>query len=137
LIFAAADRFGTYADRQATLKLTPTASALRCMALSRYRSARAVSRPMAQPVTPCAGFMDGLRAAREVGGVDLPEAGALLMIEADGEPLCSRGALDALAPRRMATAAWPSRPRRRKRQESLGRRARRFALVAHRAGQDQ
>jgi D-lactate dehydrogenase len=53
-------------------------------------AADAVARVMAQPVTPSMlEFMDGdcVRLAREVGGADLPaSAGALLMIEADGEP---------------------------------------------------
>jgi D-lactate dehydrogenase len=43
---------------------------------------------MAQALTPSMlEFMDGecVRLAREIGGADLPDAGALLMIEADGD----------------------------------------------------
>jgi D-lactate dehydrogenase len=53
-------------------------------------AAAAVARLMAQPVVPSmVEFMDGesVRLAREVGGADLPvEAGALLLLEADGDP---------------------------------------------------
>lgn len=76
---------------EATLKLTPKPAARRAMR-ALYRSvpdaAAAVARLMAQPVTPAMlEFMDteAVRLAREVGGADLPEAGALLMIEADGD----------------------------------------------------
>ena len=52
-------------------------------------AAQAVARLMAQPVTPSMlEFMDAhaVRLARDVGGADLPpDAGALLMIEADGD----------------------------------------------------
>ncbi len=52
-------------------------------------AAAAVARLMAQPVTPSMlEFMDAqaVRLARDVGGADLPlDAGALLMIEADGD----------------------------------------------------
>ncbi|MFX7918387.1 FAD-linked oxidase C-terminal domain-containing protein, partial [Acinetobacter baumannii] len=62
---------------------------------------RAVARLMAQPVTPSMlEFMDGecVRRAGDVGGADLPaEAGALLMIEADGDDTTLPAALDALA----------------------------------------
>lgn len=77
---------------EATLKLTPIAPQRRALQ-ALYRdvdaAAAAVARLMAQSVTPSMlEFMDGqcVRLAREVGGADLPDAGALLMIEADGEP---------------------------------------------------
>jgi D-lactate dehydrogenase len=77
---------------EATLRLTPAPSARRALRAV-YRdvasAADAVARLMAQPVTPSMlEFMDGhaVRLARDVGGADLPrEAGALLMIEADGD----------------------------------------------------
>ncbi|MCM2355709.1 MAG: FAD-binding protein, partial [Arenimonas sp.] len=77
---------------EATLRLTPTPThrrALRAIYADVGSAAAAVARLMAQPVTPSMlEFMDGdcVRLAREVGGADLPaDAGALLMIEADGE----------------------------------------------------
>lgn len=77
---------------EATLRLTPTPThrrALRALYADVESAAAAVARLMAQPVTPSMlEFMDGdcVRLAREVGGADLPAgAGALLMIEADGE----------------------------------------------------
>lgn len=77
---------------EATLRLTPTAThrrALRALYTDDESAAAAVARLMAQPVTPSMlEFMDGdcVRLAREVGGADLPAAaGALLMLEADGE----------------------------------------------------
>ena len=77
---------------QASLRLVPAPTARRALRAI-YRdvssAALAVARLMAQPVTPSMlEFMDGqaVRLAREVGGADLPpDAGALLMIEADGE----------------------------------------------------
>lgn len=54
---------------------------------------------MAQPVVPSMlEFMDGdcVRLAREVGGADLPAAGALLMVEADGESDTLDGQVQAL-----------------------------------------
>ena len=54
---------------------------------------------MAQPTTPSMlEFMDAdcIALAREVGGAELPPAGALLMIEADGRPEELAGALQAL-----------------------------------------
>jgi D-lactate dehydrogenase len=77
---------------EATLRLTPL-PAQRRVVRAVYRdvasAAQAVARLMAQPVTPSMlEFMDGhcVGLARDVGGVDLPiEAGALLMIEADGD----------------------------------------------------
>jgi D-lactate dehydrogenase len=77
---------------EATLKLVPLAPArasLRALYADAESAARAVARLMAQPVTPSMlEFMDAdcVRLAREVGGAQLPEAGALLMIEADGTP---------------------------------------------------
>jgi D-lactate dehydrogenase len=76
---------------EATLKLTPKPSAIRTLRATFTdvgAAARAVARVMAQPVTPCAlEFMDdvALRLAREHGGDSVPVAGALLMIEVDGE----------------------------------------------------
>jgi D-lactate dehydrogenase len=77
---------------EATLKLTPLPPARRAVRAI-YRdvasAAQAVARLMAQPVTPSMlEFMDAhaVRLARDVGGADLPaDAGALLMIEADGD----------------------------------------------------
>lgn len=76
---------------EATLRLTPIApqrQAMRALYHDAHSAAQAVSRLMAQPVTPSMlEFMDGecVRLAREIGGADLPAAGALLMIEADGD----------------------------------------------------
>ena len=82
---------------EATLKLLPLPQCVRTLR-ALYRdvdaAAAAVARLMRQPQTPCAlEFMDAqaLRLAREVGGADIPAAGALLMIEVDG----SEGAIDA------------------------------------------
>ncbi|HEY0504359.1 MAG TPA: FAD-linked oxidase C-terminal domain-containing protein [Lysobacter sp.] len=77
---------------EASLRLTPAPRARRALRAI-YRdvsgAAQAVARLMAQPVTPSMlEFMDAhaVRLARDVGGADLPpEAGALLMIEADGD----------------------------------------------------
>ena len=87
---------------EATLRLVPLAPArasLRALYADAESAARAVARIMAQPTTPSMlEFMDAdcLRLAREVGGAQLREAGALLMIEADGRPEELPGALDAL-----------------------------------------
>jgi D-lactate dehydrogenase len=76
---------------EATLKLTPLASdkrTLRAAFVDVEAAAAAVARIMAQPVTPCAlEFMDddAVRLAREHAGPSIPEAGALLVIEVDGE----------------------------------------------------
>ena len=77
---------------EATLRLTPAPThrrALRALYADVESAAAAVARLMAQPVTPSMlEFMDGdcVRLARDVGGADLPaDAGALLMLEADGE----------------------------------------------------
>nr|WP_148307775.1 FAD-linked oxidase C-terminal domain-containing protein [endosymbiont of unidentified scaly snail isolate Monju] len=76
---------------EATLKLTPLPEARRTLQAI-YRdidtAALAVSRLMAQPVTPCAlEFMDrqAIAMVRDYSDLGLPaEAGALLMIEVDG-----------------------------------------------------
>jgi D-lactate dehydrogenase len=89
---------------EATLRLSPLPHARRSLR-ALYRdvdaAAAAVARLMAQPVTPSMlEFMDGdcVRLAREVGGADLPAgAGALLMIEADGEPDTLPAAMRALS----------------------------------------
>ncbi|HEV2620494.1 MAG TPA: FAD-linked oxidase C-terminal domain-containing protein [Frateuria sp.] len=82
---------------EATLKLTPRPSSVRTLRAT-YRdvgtAAQAVARIMGQPVTPCAlEFIDetALRLAHAHAGDAVPLAGALLMIEVDGEP----GTLDA------------------------------------------
>ena len=93
---------------EATLKLTPLAPerrALRALYRDVASAAAAVARLMAQPVTPSMlEFMDGdcVRLARDFlsksgGGADLPEAGALLMIEADGDAATLPSAVSALA----------------------------------------
>lgn len=76
---------------EATLKLTPLAESKRTLqAVYRdiHGAAQAVSRIMAQPVTPCAlEFMDGtaIDMVRDYSDLGLPEAAnALLMIEVDG-----------------------------------------------------
>lgn len=87
---------------EATLKLTPKPAAvatLRAYYADVVAAARAVARIMAQPATPCAlEFMDGeaLRLAREIGGADIPPAGALLMIELDGDGAALAAATDAV-----------------------------------------
>lgn len=89
---------------EATLKLTPSPPqrrALRAIYRDVASAAAAVARLMAQPVTPSMlEFMDGdcVRLARDVGGADLPhDAGALLMIEADGDAQTLPHAIEALA----------------------------------------
>lgn len=76
---------------QATLRITPTPEAkrtLRAVYSDMTAAATAVSRIMAQPVTPCVlEFIDGtaIEMIRDYADVDLPEqAGAMLMIEVDG-----------------------------------------------------
>jgi D-lactate dehydrogenase len=62
--------------------------------------ARAVARIMAQPVTPCAlEFIDdvALQLAHAHGGDSVPLAGAMLMIEVDGEPATLDAAVAAVA----------------------------------------
>ena len=88
---------------EASLRLTPAPPARRALRAI-YRdvssAAAAVARLMAQPVTPSMlEFMDAhaVRLARDVGGADLPfDAGALLMIEADGEAPMLPHAIEAL-----------------------------------------
>ncbi len=76
---------------EATLKLSPLPpqrASLRALYADVGSAASAVARIMAQPIAPSMlEFMDAacIRLAREVGGADLPDAGALLMIEADGD----------------------------------------------------
>jgi len=89
---------------EATLKLTPAPAqrrALRALYRDVDAAAAAVARLMAQPVAPSMlEFMDGecVRLARDVGGVELPvEAGALLLLEADGEADTLPYAVEALA----------------------------------------
>ena len=87
---------------EATLKLLPLASAKRTLRATYAdvgAAARAVARIMAQPVTPCAlEFLDGacLRIARDHGGEAIPLAGAMLVIEVDGEADTLPVAVDAL-----------------------------------------
>lgn len=76
---------------EATLKLTPLAEAkrtMRALYADVDAAAQAIARIMGQPNTPCAlEFMDAnaIAAIRRYSNVDLLEnAGALLMIEADG-----------------------------------------------------
>ncbi len=93
---------------EATLKLTPLAPerrALRALYLDVASAAAAVARLMAQSVTPSMlEFMDGdcVLLARDFlvksgGGAELPEAGALLMIEADGDAATLPSAIAALS----------------------------------------
>ena len=76
---------------EATLRLTPVPArrrALRALYADVDAAAAAVARLMAQPVTPSMlEFMDdeAVRLAREVGDADIPAAGALLMLEVDGD----------------------------------------------------
>lgn len=87
---------------EATLALRPLPGA-RCALRALYAdvesAANAVTRLMAQAHTPSMlEFMDGecVRLAREVGGADIPAAGALLMIEADGDASTLDAAVAAL-----------------------------------------
>jgi len=88
---------------EATLKLTPLASAkrtLRATYTDVESAAAAVARIMAQPSTPCAlEFLDGesLRLARAQGGDTIPEAGAMLIVEADGDEAMLSSAVDAIS----------------------------------------
>ena len=88
---------------EATLKLTPKPSAVRTLRATYSdvgAAARAVARIMAQPVTPCAlEFIDdvALKLARDYGGGGVPLAGAMLMIEVDGEPATLDAAVEAVA----------------------------------------
>jgi D-lactate dehydrogenase len=88
---------------EATLKLTPLPETKRLLQAA-YRdihsAAQAVSRIMAQPVTPCAlEFIDGRAIAmiRDYARIPLPEqAGAMLMIEVDGQHVAIDAAVDSI-----------------------------------------
>ncbi|MBL8299585.1 MAG: FAD-binding protein [Rhodanobacteraceae bacterium] len=88
---------------EATLKLTPLPAhkrVLRATYVDITAAAAAVSRIMAQPVTPCAlEFLDdeALRLARKHGGEHIPLAGAMLLIEVDGEADYLPPAVEAVA----------------------------------------
>jgi len=88
---------------EATLRLLPRPprrASLRALYHDVTQAAAAVSRVMAQPVAPAMlEFMDRacIRLAREVGGADIPDAGALLMVEVDGERETLPHALEAVA----------------------------------------
>jgi D-lactate dehydrogenase len=88
---------------EATLRLTAKPAAKRTLSAT-YRDVRsaaaAVARIMAQPVVPCAlEFLDdqSLRMSRAHGGHDVPDAGALLVIEVDGNDAELDHAADAVA----------------------------------------
>lgn len=76
---------------EATLKLSPKPAArqlLRALYCDVESAAHAVARLMNQPNTPSMlEFMDAsaIALARDIGGADLPDAGALLLIETDGD----------------------------------------------------
>lgn len=88
---------------EATLKLTPlpaTRRTLRASYASVAAAAKAVAQVMAQPATPCAlEFMDGRAVALVMArGVSLPAGtGALLLIEADGDPASIDVTVEAIA----------------------------------------
>ena len=88
---------------EATLKLTPLPGArtlLRATYTTIQGAANAVSRIMAQPVVPCAlEFLDdeALRLARGHGGDAIPVAGAMLLVEVDGEKETLAASVDAIA----------------------------------------
>lgn len=88
---------------EATLKLTPLQQAkrtLRAIYSSVEAAAEAVSAIMAQPAIPCAlEFMDGraIEMVRDYSEADLPlNAGALLIIEIDGNEACLEQAVNSL-----------------------------------------
>lgn len=88
---------------EATLKLAPKPAAKRTLSAS-YADVRsaaaAVARIMAQPVTPCAlEFLDSesLKLACAHGGEKIPNAGALLIVEVDGDAENLPRAADAIA----------------------------------------
>lgn len=88
---------------EATLKLLPKADSKQTLQVtytSMDAAAKAVSRIMAQSVTPCAlEFMDenALNMVREYSKADLPEdVGAMLMIEVDGSANYLKDAVDAI-----------------------------------------
>ena len=88
---------------EATLRLLPSPpqrASLRALYQDVSSAAAAVARVMTQPVAPAMlEFMDRacITLAREVGGADLPDAGALLMIEVDGDEATLPHALEAVA----------------------------------------
>jgi D-lactate dehydrogenase len=89
---------------EATLKLTPlpeTKRLLQAVYRDMHSAARAVSRIMAQSVTPCAlEFIDGRAIAmiRDYAQIPLPAAaGALLMIEVDGQHAAIAAAVDCVS----------------------------------------
>ncbi len=88
---------------EATLKLTskPTAKATLAASYADVAAATAaVARIMAQPVVPCAlEFMDdeALRLARAHAGDAIPNAGALLIVEADGDAADLPRAIEAIS----------------------------------------
>jgi D-lactate dehydrogenase len=88
---------------EATLKLAPLPSAkrtLRAIYADVGAAAKAVARIMAQPVTPCAlEFLDDqcLALARTHGGDSIPLAGAMLVIEVDGEADTLTASVDAVS----------------------------------------
>lgn len=89
---------------EATLRLTPLPDAkrmLQAVYTDMHAAAAAVSRIMAQPVTPCAlEFIDGkaIDMIRSYSNADLPEhAGAMLVIEVDGPQACVDHSADAVA----------------------------------------
>lgn len=87
---------------EATLKLTPKPAAKATLSASYVdvgAATAAVARIMAQPVVPCAlEFIDdaALRLARAHAGEAIADAGALLIVEADGDPADLPRALAAL-----------------------------------------
>ncbi len=89
---------------EATLQLTPLAESV-CTIEAIYSdiegAARAVSRIMAQPMTPCAlEFMDGMAIdmIRHYADVEIPaDAGALLIIEVDGPESLMAEAVQAIS----------------------------------------
>lgn len=89
---------------EATLKLTPVQSGkhtLRASYADMASAAAAVSRIMAQPVTPCAlEFIDAtaIEMIRDYADTDLPQdAGAMLLIEVDGDNEYLQAATDSVA----------------------------------------
>ena len=88
---------------EATLKLTPAPRATRTLRATYSdieAAAAAVARIMAQPATPSAlEFLDAesLKLARARGGDAVPDAGAMLLIEADGDESALDAAVDAIS----------------------------------------
>ena len=89
---------------EANLKLTPlpeTKRMLQAVYRDMHSAARAVSRIMAQAVTPCAlEFIDGraITMIRNYAKIPLPEnAGALLMIEIDGQHAAMAAAVESIS----------------------------------------